>query len=104
MRVLTDDDMIVQRDTQYLTSLPDSVYSVIGQLQQEDKNIEPPDQVFNACWRQLKIDRIDIQIRDNFNKFKGKDDPVLNRLQESLYNQKLKLQRELLAYQKLYMR
>jgi len=86
------------------TSLPDSVYSVIGQLQQEDKNIEPPDQVFNACWRQLKIDRIDIQIRDNFNKFKGKDDPVLNRLQESLYNQKLKLQRDLLAYQKLYMR
>jgi len=75
-------------------SLPESLYPLIGKLKEEKENLEPPEKVFDWCWRNLKIEQIDLQIKDNFTKY-DINDPELQRIQQSLRNQKLELQKDL---------
>ncbi|HUU30326.1 MAG TPA: DNA primase [archaeon] len=76
-------------------SLPSGSFSLVGQLQTEDKKLEPPEQVFNSCWRQLKIGRLKKQMDEILVKLADTDDPELVKLQESLNKQKKQLQKEL---------
>jgi DNA primase len=75
-------------------SLPESFYPLIGKLKEEKTNLEPPEMVFDWCWRNLKIEQIDLQIRENFIKY-DINDPELQRIQQSLRNEKLELQKNL---------
>jgi DNA primase len=75
-------------------SLPESLYPLIGKLKEEKTNLEPHEKVFDWCWRNLKIEQIDLQIRENFIKY-DINDPELQRIQQSLRNEKLELQKNL---------
>lgn len=75
-------------------SLPESLYPLVRRLEEEKTSLEPHEKVFDWSWRQLKIEQIDFQIKDNFNKY-DENDPELQKIQESLRNQKMLLQKNL---------
>jgi len=78
--------------------LPPSLYQLIALLQAEDKKLEPPEQVFNSSWRQIKIEGINQRMGEINKELRGAEDPGLVSFQESLRREKRELLKELENY------
>ncbi|MEA2062386.1 MAG: DNA primase [Gemmatimonadota bacterium] len=44
--------------------LPEDLQKMVGMLRLEDRKEEPADEVFNSCWRRIKIERLDKQLEN----------------------------------------
>ena len=72
--------------------LPESLQKLVGELISEGEKVEPADEVFNSCWRRIKIEWIDKQLEDNRSKAEYLDDTELMHQQMSLEKEKKQLQ------------
>ena len=72
--------------------LPESLQKLVGELISEGEKVEPANEVFNSCWRRIKIEWIDKQLEDNRSKTEYLDDTELMHQQMSLEKEKKQLQ------------
>ncbi|MBN2288216.1 MAG: DNA primase [Candidatus Glassbacteria bacterium] len=75
--------------------LPENLQTLVGQLLSEKEKVEPADEVFNSCWRRIKIELLDKQLEDNRSKIGELKDAGLMSTQVSLDKERKKLQQEL---------
>ncbi len=76
-------------------SLPESLYPLIGHLEEERKNLEQHEQVFDWCWRELKIKQIELEMKELYTKIENKSDLDLNKELINYQKQKQKLLKDL---------
>ena len=76
-------------------SLPDSHYPLIAEMQEAEPMLQPPEQVFNWCWRQIKITQLKKEMKENFLKIDSNADPDVANVQAGLNRQIKQLQKDL---------
>jgi DNA primase len=76
-------------------SLPESLYPLIGHLEEERTNLEQHEQVFDWCWRELKIKQIELEMKELYTKIENKSDLDLNKELINYQKQKQKLLKDL---------
>ncbi len=72
--------------------LPETLQKLVGKLLSDGEKVEPANEVFNSCWRRIKIERIDKQLEDNRNKVEYLDNTELMHEQMLLEKEKKQLQ------------
>jgi len=83
--------------------LPESLYPLIKQVNEQNRKfvdynkiepMHPPENIFDNCWRELKIKQIDRRMQELYRQYKDKDDTELQKIQKELQKQKFQIMQE----------